>query len=415
MKISGDKNIMPEFKTPVGATEGKINKIIMDRVTLKGKKREPLLERDIPKLKDMAKDTKVKKFESYAPQDRFLWDSWIFVDKAGGEGLKETGSSQKGEVTYRLYHLDAPMSKDPDERHGKATIRQAVSADMKNWKDVGTALGSGPEGSWDDGPIWTGNVYQKDNGEYLLFYTGRNKRDGEMQRIGLARSKDGIHWDRPDKPLIEPDGRWYETTEPSPIIKAWRDPAVVKDEKTGKHYMYFTAKTKGGDERYKGCIGLAVADEIDGKYKALPPALAPGKFAQMEVPQVIMKNDKVYLFFNSMEKDYDPKWAKKVGGPQNGLHCYVGKSLTGPFEPLNGTGIVTGSKDNLYTVKFIEDPGRPGEYLAYGWYMEDKNDRKAMTLSQPMPVNWENDNIAIETGAGETGTSNFSLRGAASR
>ena len=104
--------------------------------------------------------------------------------------------------------------------------------------------------------------------------------------------------------------------------------------------MYFTAKTKDGDPKYKGCIGAATADNFEGPYEAQPPVLAPGKFAQMECPQVVRKNDKVYLFFQSWENDYSPEWKRKVAGrgPQSGLHCYVGESLTGPFEPLNNHG-----------------------------------------------------------------------------
>jgi len=305
-----------------------------------------------------------------------------------------------GETVYRLYHLDAPVTKDPDDRHRKAIIRQATSTDMKNWNDLGTALGSDDKGSWDIGKaIWTGNAYKKDNGEYVFFYTAADAEDEMLyQRIGLARSKDGVHWEKETKPFNEPDGKYYETTETdSPICRAWRDPEVVKDEKSGKFNMYITAKTKDGDPTYRGCIALLTSDELDGKYEAQPPVIAPGLYAQMEVPQVVKKNGKVYMFFSSMEKDYNPEWADKIGGPQTGLHCFVGDSMTGPFEPLNGNGIVTKSEDNLYTVKLMPDPKRDGEFVAVGWYMEDKPGQKAMTLSRPMKVNWDGDNIQIDT------------------
>ncbi len=405
MKITGDFGINRDYQvnTRVPDIQNKPVETGMDRITLNKSESEPIIDKNIPKPEDMSKTADVGTFGSYAPEGKYLWDSWIFpdkVDKSNMEGLSGTGLKLKeGDTLYRLFHLDAPKTDDPEARHDKAQVRQAVSTDMKNWKDVDYALKSGPEGAWDDGPIWTGNVYRNDKGEYLFFYTGRNHRDGQMQRIGLAKSKDGVNWERSDKPLLEPDGRYYETTEDSPIYKAWRDPCVVRDEQSGKYLMYFTAKTKDGDEKYKGCIGVAVADKLEGPYESMPPVLAPGKFAQMEVPQIIQRNDKVYLFFGSMEKDYSPDWAKETGGAQSGLHCYVGDSLTGPFEPLNGDGIVTGSKDNLYTVKLADDPRRPGEFVAYGWYMEDKGGQKAMTLAQPMRVDWKGDDIRIDTGA----------------
>lgn len=371
---------------------GKLVRLPVDSVRISKSKGKPGVDLKIEKLRRMAVENHKKSVDKpvendggYAPPGRYLWDSWILKD---GEN-------------YHLFHLDAPGNVKPEQIHDMARVRHAVSKDLINWKDKGSLFENAPNGSWDDGATWTGNVYKAENGGYLFFYTGRNQRDGQMQRIGLARSKDGKSWDRPDVPLLEPDGRWYETTEPSPIYKAWRDPCVVKDEKTGKHIMYFTAKTKGGDEKYKGCIGIAEADEIDGEYDVKPPVLAPGLYAQIEVPQIVQKNGKVYMFFSSAEKDYNPEWAEKVGGAQSGLHCFVGESLKGPFKPLNGTGIVTGSKDNLYTVKLVSDPDRNGEYVAMGWYMENKNGQKAFTLSKPMKVNWEGDNISIDTGVKE--------------
>ncbi len=322
----------------------------------------------------------VNKHTSYAPKDAHLWDSWILQDAD----------------VYRLYHLHAPKSLDVEERHDNASIHGAISTDMRNWTDVGEILGPGPKGAWDDKTIWTGETIRHKE-RYLLFYTGRNNADGELQRIGLATSSDGVHFERGEKPLLEPDGRWYETTEESPIIKAWRDPTVVRDDSTGKYLMYFTAKTKDGDENYKGCIGIAVADNIEGPYEAQAPVLAPGKFAQMEVPQIIQRAGKVFLLFNSLEHDYSPEWAKKIGGAQTGLVAYVGDSLRGPFEPMLGHGVVVGTESNLYTVKLEKDPERPGEYVAYGWYMRDKPGQKAMTLAQPMPVHFNGASMRIKT------------------
>ncbi|MEQ8173310.1 MAG: family 43 glycosylhydrolase, partial [Candidatus Eremiobacterota bacterium] len=249
--------------------------------------------------------------KSYCPEGRYLWDSWVLEDNIDGEKI------------YRLYHLDAVDNGNPESRHDIASVRQAISKDLVNWKDLGPTFLPGPAGSWDDGPIWTGNVYKKNDGTYLFFYTARNHRDGQFQRIGLARSENGVTWERSDKPLVVPDGTWYETMEISPVYRAWRDPFVIKDEKSGKYLMYITAKTKYGHDIYKGCIALAVADEIEGPYEVKQPVLAPGLYAQMEVPQIIEKEGKVYIFFSCQEKDYSPEWAEKTGGAETGLHCFI--------------------------------------------------------------------------------------------
>ena len=350
----------------------------------------------------------------YAPENRLLWDSWFMQDKDG----------------YRLYHLDAPMDPDPETRHERAQIRTAFSKDLVNWKDDGFALKSGPRGSWDDGPIWTGSTYKED-GTYYKFYTGRNHRDGQTQRIGLAKSTDGINWERGEKPLLEADSRWYETDEESPVYRAFRDPFIVKNPEDGKYLMYFTAKTKGGDPTYRGCVGLATADSMEGPWEQKPPVLAPGSIAEMECPQVLKKNDKWYMFITTKGANYSPERTEKVGSQQTGLHGWVSGSPTGPFEPVRGDGVISGNDSNMFSTRLVEDKDRPGEYNALGWYMGDREVlvdeskreaaretgraaagaaiggvggalirvlEKGYTLSEPHPVVWDESGPRIETG-----------------
>lgn len=325
-----------------------------------------------------------KLFHQYAPEGRFLWDSWFHVEK------------NNGSIVYRMYHLDAPLSEDPMERHDRAQIRSAVSKDLVNWKDEGIVFGPGEKGTWDDLAIWTGNVYKKNDKNFVFFYTGRNEREGDFQRIGLAHSSDGIKWSRKGAPLIEPDSRWYETTERAPVCRAWRDPAIFYDEETGIYHLVFTARTKTGDPKYRGCIGHAVSTEIDGEYEIKLPLLAPGRYAEMEVPDLIRKNGKFYLFFGVFEPDYEPGWAEEVGTMQRGLHCYVSDEIEGEYEPLKGHGIIAGTDTNLYSLKILPDPEEEGGYVAVGWHMENCGHQKAYTLSAPMKVKWEGDNIRID-------------------
>lgn len=372
-----------------------------------------------PILKDRAKPVPSDEFvpsqtEGYAPEGRFLWDSWFMPEKGG----------------YRLYHLDAPGDPDPETRHERAQIRTAFSTDLKNWTDQGFALKSAEPGAWDDGPIWTGSTYQE-NGQYYKFYTGRNQRDGQTQRIGLAKSSDGINWERGEKPLLEADSRWYETDEPSPVYRAFRDPFIVKNPKDGKYLMYFTAKTKDGDPTYRGCIGVATADKMEGPWEQQGPVLAPGTIAEMECPQVLEKDGKWYLFITTKGSNYSPEWEKKVGGQETGLHGYVGDSPTGPFEPVRGDAVIAGNDSNMFSVRLVEDKSRPGEYQALGWYMEDREvtvdqsrrqsarglataasgsaiggvagallqvTEKAFTISEPHPVVWDETGPRLETG-----------------
>ena len=118
----------------------------------------------------------------YAPAGRYLWDSWVV---------------QREQGDYLLFHLDAPANVDPDERHDLAQVRQARSTDMEHWTDLGITFGPGPAGAWDDKVVWSGNSY-RENGKYFLFYTARHKESdlnlGQIQRIAVATSEDGVHW-----------------------------------------------------------------------------------------------------------------------------------------------------------------------------------------------------------------------------
>ena len=92
----------------------------------------------------------------YVPKDRYVWDFWVV--------------SHEGR--YHLFHLQAPRDlPDPELRHGLASVGHAVSTDLIHWKNLGTALGPGPAGEWDDRAIWTGSVVEKD-GLFYMFYTG---------------------------------------------------------------------------------------------------------------------------------------------------------------------------------------------------------------------------------------------------
>ena len=99
---------------------------------------------------------------------------------------------------------------------GHAAIGLATSKDLRHWTKVGDGpILPGRPGSWD--PILTTcPTLVKRNGVYHLIYRGmtgfyRN------QKLGLATSKDLLHWTRPDKPLAALDGIYSFATCAEPI------------------------------------------------------------------------------------------------------------------------------------------------------------------------------------------------------
>ena len=98
-----------------------------------------------------------------------------------------------------------------DSHAGEGGIGMATSADGIHWtrtnegKPVFTA---GAAGAFDDGQVMGPQVLAR-NGKYYMWYTGMNKvwhRSGiGFYRIGLARSRDGIHWIRTNhgRPVLD--------------------------------------------------------------------------------------------------------------------------------------------------------------------------------------------------------------------
>ena len=325
-------------------------------------------------------------FGGYAPKSRKLWDPWIVRDDSGKH------------PKYWLYHLDAAQSvESKDDLDRQTVIRRAFSTDLQNWTDAGIVLGPGNRGSWDDLSIWSGSTVIKE-GTHYLFYTGLNQRDGQapekVQRIGLAKSTDdGRSWQRSTKPLLEADSRWYETTEPSSVVRAFRDPWVVKDPKTGQYLMFFTAKTKQGPLGQNACIGLAIANTIEGPYTVQPPVLTPDKFSEMEVANLIEKDNKYYLFFSTITHS---KPSDASGSRSSGLYGYVADTPRGPYRPLNGSGRIEMYPENLYSVKLIKHPTQKGQFVAYGWQSDVNNLMQSdFTLKSMIPVSWQGEQVII--------------------
>jgi beta-fructofuranosidase len=314
------------------------------------------------------------------------WDPWIFKD----------------DNVYRLFYLTGPKNADPWWSSSK--IYGAISTDMKQWKDLGNILEPEPENSWEAGRIFSGFTYKED-GVYYLFYSASGQEKSEIlnEGIGLATSTNGLYWQRySTKPLLKPNDldRWY-----GKVYKhfQWRDPYIVTERDTGKYYMFICSGLK--EERigrFRGCVGVAVADKITGPYELLPPAAAPlvdgtkeSPYYEMERPQVIYKDGKYHLFFSCWHHKLNPKWLKKWESQKitnSSLYWYVSDKITGPFEPGSDPPVVRGSeKTGLYGTNFFPVPDRPEEFFAYGWYPR----LSVLEVSPVFRVRWNDRSIEI--------------------
>jgi levansucrase len=287
-----------------------------------------------------------------------LWDLWPLQDIDGTTTLFDGWSL--------WFVLCAPALPDPEERHHIARIRLMTQREGQ-WRDCGHAL---PDGLNPGSREWAGTaLFHPETGQVTLFYTVAGW-PGEAspsfaQRLfattGTLAWADGqagiTGWSAPAE-LFPADDRHYmlvNQREGVPgFIKGFRDPAHFRDT-DGSDWMLFTGSLKGSAHAFNGCIGIARADAAaPGGWALLPPLIsADGLNNELERPVMIRRDGRYYVFWSTQRKVFAP------GGPSgpNGLYGMVADSILGPYQPLNGTGLVAGNP--------LDTP-----YQAYSWWVD---------------------------------------------
>jgi predicted GH43/DUF377 family glycosyl hydrolase len=120
----------------------------------------------------------------------------------------------------------------------------ATSSDGLVWVRRGTVLSPSP-GAWDGEYIAANGSALYSQGEFLYWYQG-----GRLPAIGLARSKDALHWTKHPEPVLRPGprGSWDE--------RGVADPYVLRVGNL--YYMYFLGQDRARRQR------LGVARSEDG-------------------------------------------------------------------------------------------------------------------------------------------------------
>lgn len=292
----------------------------------------------------------------YSPEKKYLWDFWI---------IKSNGY-------YHLFYLQAPRNlPSPDDRHESASIGHAISLNLYEWEEKGTALKKGSKGTWDDISLWTGSVIKKDD-LFYMFYTSRSSRENaKIQRIGIAVSEDLEHWEKhKDNPIIEADSKWYETFQVSEDgFEHWRDPYVIYNPQEKIYYAFICAKVNYGESQGRGCIGRAKSKDLL-HWEVISPATRPGKFKEMEVPDVHTHKDNWYLIFSTSKSCYSREHREKIKPvqPQTGAHYYCSKKISGIFSPIPQHEVLLGSETNTYGTRIFKT--FQGNMVSLSWKIQ---------------------------------------------
>jgi levansucrase len=120
-------------------------------------------------------------------------------------------------------------------------------------------------------------------------------------------------------------------------IRAFRDPGWFRDPADGREYLLVAASVAASadaDHDFMGAVALAAAEP--GGWSLRPPLLvADGVNHEIERPHIVVHRSSYYLFFSAHRHSFHPP-----GSAPTGLYGFVAPGLTGPYTPLNGSGLV---------------------------------------------------------------------------
>ncbi len=312
-----------------------------------------------------------------------LWDMWPLQNADGVTALFG------GWAVW--FVLSAPALADPDARHNIARIRLMTECDGA-WRDCGDAL---PDGLNPGGREWAGSaLYDPAGGVVTLFYTVAglpgDASPSFAQRVFQTRGRlsvtDGMAsiagWTVPVESFASDNRDYVLVTQNEGVpgfIKGFRDPAHFRDPADGATYLLFTGSHKPSPSAFNGCIGIARADDASlDRWTLMPPLVtADGLNNEQERPHVIQRDGRYYLFWSTQRKVFAPDGPS---GP-TGLYGMAALAITGPWVPLNGTGLVASNPE--------EAP-----YQTYSWWVSDDLSVAGFADLVEVPLNGQIDDAA---------------------
>lgn len=271
--------------------------------------------------------------------DLLLWDMWP-LQLPDGRIAPVCGGSL-------WMVLAAPDRGDPILRHFEAKIRLLL-LDAAGWHDLGDMM---PGGLGDFEREWSGSAMLQGDTVTLYFTAaGYAQRPGGFQQR-LAQTQGTLQddgritgWSAAHESVIA-DGTVYmpaDRHDGAPgTVKAFRDPAFFIDPADGGRYLVFTASLGNSGSAFNGAVGLARQDD-SGQWQLLEPIIhADGLNNELERAQIIVHQGRYYAFWSTQRSVFAPDGPS---GP-TGFYGMVAEQITGPWRPLNGTGLVIANPD----------------------------------------------------------------------
>ena len=285
-----------------------------------------------------------------------LWDMWQIAYADGRTAIVEDRSW--------WFFLATPRFDDPDDRHDAARIR-LTSHGADGWRDHGNAF---PDDLAPGSREWSGSAVLDDDGVTLtMYFTASGRRGGPRtfeQRLFETRGRfaDGAvgQWSAPVESVAADDAVYLRADQPEAVdgrIKGFRDPGYFRDPADGSEYLFFSGSAGWIDDVNDGIVGVAHRSTEERMWALAPPLVdAIGVNSELERPHIVFHGGQYYLFWSTQRK----RFADGIGAP-TGLYGMVASSMTGPWRPLNESGLVAANPP--------EEP-----YQAYCWWVTGELD-----------------------------------------
>ena len=226
-------------------------------------------------------------------------DSWE------GDYIAANGAALAGAGGLRYWYQAGPRN--------ATQIGLAISNDGKIWrKEPSPVLEVGATGRWDESAI--GDPYVISCGStFYLYYLGQNRFG--VQRLGVARSSDGVRWQKSHlNPILETGGP-DEFDE-----RGLGEPAVFA---TASRFLMLYV---GRDDQEERKLGWAESD--DGvtweKSRELDIFEGPVPWSTRVVcdPTILIQNNELFVWFGGGD----------VASPDENLNGQIGLAKFGPIE-----------------------------------------------------------------------------------
>ena len=200
----------------------------------------------------------------------------------------------------------------PDAGNGTALV---VGDQIRYWYQTGdpvqialdkkVVLATGPRGSWDERGVADPYVIER-NGELYMYYLGMDR--ARRQRLGVARSHDGVVWEKLiANPIMDlGDAGSFDEM-------GLGEPAVWSSG--GSYWMLYTGRARGEKRR------MGLAKSADGVHWSREPLIIEGNSDwDREVvcdPTVEVLSDGIRIWFGGGD----------VARPDQGLHGQIGVGM----------------------------------------------------------------------------------------